>query len=395
MVIENHPDSMVVVSSVGKFHAFNLAEELDKRSLLHSFYTCYAHQKNQLFRHFTKRVDKEIINPDKIRTCLPIAVSKTIAPRFNKWDDIFDDWVARKLTFDDSAQLFIGWSSSSLRSLRKAKANGLKCLIERGSSHILTHQTILEEEYGLCGIANPGIPQITIDKELEEYDACDFIVVPSQWAQQSFLDRGFSAEKVWVNNLGASPYFQPKPPQKEDPRPFRILYAGPLHVRKGLVYLFDAINELNLPSDKFEVWFVGQVSQEIEGPISKFRQQNWRFFGHQNHYELASLINQCDVAIQPSVEEGLSMVIPQCLSCGIPVIATTNTGGADIIEEGRNGFIIPIRDANAIKNKIEVLYNEATLLHKMKAYAAKHASENLSWDKYGDRYSQFIDKIIG
>ena len=96
----------------------------------------------------------------------------------------------------------------------------------------------------------------------------------------------------------------------------------------------------------------------------------------------------------PSLQDGFGMVINQILACGIPVIATENTGGPDIIDEGINGFIVPIRDPDKIGEKINLLFSDSGLLAKMKEEAAFTVKKNFSWSDYGNRYAIFLNNII-
>ena len=59
------------------------------------------------------------------------------------------------------------------------------------------------------------------------------------------------------------------------------------------------------------------------------------------------------------------MVTVQAMACGLPVICTTNAGAADIIREGRDGFILPIRDVDAIKEKILYFYENPEAVRDM------------------------------
>ena len=58
------------------------------------------------------------------------------------------------------------------------------------------------------------------------------------------------------------------------------------------------------------------------------------------------------------------MVIPQAMACGLPVITTKNTGGSEIIDNDKDGFVIPIRSKN-FKRKITFLYNNPSKCLKM------------------------------
>ena len=90
------------------------------------------------------------------------------------------------------------------------------------------------------------------------------------------------------------------------------------------------------------------------------------------------------------------MVIIQAMACGLPVICTTNTGGEDIVRSGKEGFIIPIRDTDALKEKILYLYENSEICKEMGQLAKERVSEGFTWDDYGDRIiAKFHDVLKG
>lgn len=169
---------MTIISCITKFHAFALAEQLDKRNLLSSFYTSFAYQKNSFFRLFTNRIDKEQINRSYIQTRIPIAIGSKLYNNDFFWMEKFDQWVSNKLKQEKNYSTFIGWSGMSLHAIRQAKNEGKVTILERGSSHILYQNKILNEEYRKFGI-NYQINRSVIKKELKEYEEADYIAVPS------------------------------------------------------------------------------------------------------------------------------------------------------------------------------------------------------------------------
>jgi glycosyltransferase involved in cell wall biosynthesis len=88
------------------------------------------------------------------------------------------------------------------------------------------------------------------------------------------------------------------------------------------------------------------------------------------------------------------MVIPQIMGCGIPVIASTHSGGSNIIFDGVNGFIVPIRDPAAIAKKIEFLFFQPDSLKLMKEKAGSSVRTGFTWNDYGDRYARFLEEIL-
>jgi glycosyltransferase involved in cell wall biosynthesis len=383
---------VVTISCSGKFHAFNLAEQLERQGMLDDFFTTYAYRKNTLMRRFAGRVDKEEVPVRKTHTALPVAVLMKTWYQPHLWNELFDRWVAMKLKSQDDGGVFIGWSGMSLHSLRRAKALGMTAIVERGSAHIRYQDRILHEEYKKFGIRFSIDPR-TVEKELKEYEEADFISIPSIFAKKSFLEYGVPSRKLILNNYGTSAFFHPVPVEEEK-RVFRVVYLGSLTIQKGMIYLFQALQRLKISPEKIEAWFIGKVDDEIKSTVEKYAQPNWKFFGHVNHYDLPGYLSQCDVGVIASVQDGFGMVIPQMMGCGLPVIASTNTAGEDVIEDGKNGFIVPIRDAGAIADNLQLLYDNPEKLAKMKASAAADIQQrSLSWNDYGERYAGFLRSL--
>jgi glycosyltransferase involved in cell wall biosynthesis len=383
----------VIVSCSGKFHAFALAEQLQKHESLCNFFTAFAYQKDKWLRNIVKRIDKEIIDSDRILTNVCIAAKIKLNKDIYKTNDDFDKWVASQLHKYKDADVFIGWSGMSLHSIKIAKQLGMKTILERGSSHIVYQDEILHEEYKNFKI-DFHVDSRVIAKELKEYEMADFISIPSNFVKGSFLQNGIRESKLIQNPYGSSSFFKPSTVSTTKNK-FRILYLGSITIRKGLIYLFQALNNLTIQQENFDVFFIGSIDQNMKDTVKQFRKPNWKFFGHINHYELANYISQCDVAIHSSIEEGLSMVIPQILNCGIPMIVTSNSGGEDVVKEGVTGYVIPIRDSMAISEKIQILYNNNKLLDEMKCNLKVNGVKGFSWDDYGNRYiSNIRNKII-
>lgn len=383
---------MIKVSCVGKLHSFNLSEQLVKREMLSTIYTSYAYQKNFFFRNFVNRLDKENIPKALIKTNILIAILQKLIRDNFVVNELFDYWVMIQLKLDNNYSILIAWSGMSLNSLRYAKKRGKIVILERGSTHISFQNKILKEEYKKNNIDFEIDPRV-MKKEISEYLEADFISIPSSFVKQTFINEGINENKLIVNPYGASSFFK-KNNITSQKKKFRILYLGVISIRKGFDYFYEAIKMLDIEIENFEVWVIGTVAEEMKIKIDKIKENNIFFLGHINHYELPKYISECDIAIQPSIEEGLSMVVLQLLSCGVPVIASYNTGASDLIVDNYNGFVVPCMSSISIKNKIEVLYNDQNLLHDMQMNAETSVKNGFTWEDYGNRYINFISSIL-
>jgi len=377
---------IINVASFGYFGHF-LAREMQDLGYLGLFYT-------NLPASRAYGISKKHLRSNPI-TAAPYVAGKIgmhRLARYLNWSSIelFDRWVASQMT---SCDIFHCFSAFGRKAHQVARDKyGAMTVVERGSSHIGFQDDILREEYGRWGISYPGIDPRVIEKEQYEYNECDYITVQSSFAERTFIARGISAQKLVKLPLGVDlNMFHPVP--KED-NVFRVLYAGTISLRKGSLYLLAALQDLRL--NNFEFMFNGHVSDEIKNLILPYA-NCIRSVGTRPFDQLYKLYSQASVFVLPTIEDGFAKVITEAMACGVPVIATTNCGAEDVLTDGKEGFIVPIRDPEAIREKIEFLYENPDFRDQMAAAALDKAKTLLSlsshgtraFEAYSTRYKQF------
>lgn len=383
----------VIVSCLGKFHAFALCEQLERLDALDCFFTSYSSIKNPIAKYFVARKDKEKISKNLIRTNLLIAAGVKLYKNAFFWNEFYDRWVARKIR-SSSANIFIGWSGMSKHSILAAKKKGMVTILHRGSSHIVYQNEILNQEYKKFG-QYFEISKDKIQKEIEEYHLCDYISVPSSFAYHSFINKGIAKNKMITLNYGVGSSFQLGEMNHVDKQndEFTILYMGKVSLQKGVTYLIDAIIQMRDKGYKINGLFIGGIDPFMEHELSKRNTTGIKFLGHINHYSLPKYIVKANVAVIPSLQDGFAKVVPQIMACGLPVIVSQNTGAFDLIKEGENGYIVPIRDTQAIIDKLKILYDNPEKLDSMQAYL-KNNQFDMSWDSYGLKYHEILKSLL-
>ncbi|MBL8295417.1 MAG: glycosyltransferase family 4 protein [Bryobacterales bacterium] len=167
-----------------------------------------------------------------------------------------------------------------------------------------------------------------------------------------------------------------------------------MSIRKGLHYLLQAFQELDLPDA--ELWLVGPPTAETELLLKKYRSQRIVLRGTFPQAELRREYARASVFCLPSIEEGFAMVITQAMACAVPVIASENTTGTDLIREGVDGYVIPIRDVEALKQRVMTLYRDPERRREMGRNARRRIETAGTWDHYGtrleDEYRRLIEK---
>lgn len=376
----------VNISVVGRFHAFDLAKQMQKHNVLNKLITTYP-------KFFTRKWD---IPSEKIASELHLELLNRYKSKIPFISDnhinmfLKERHDRRSIKYLDNIDVFIGWENVSLKSIVEAKKRGIVTILEKGSAHKTFFIKNQIEEYALKNQIY-DTSYLSWGKDLVEYELVDYISIPSSFVKRTFIERGIPEEKLIVNPYGVD-LEQFKQVQKED-NIFRIIYAGGLTFHKGSHYLLQAFSELNLPN--CELWHLGSISEEIKPYIAKYQNENIKFLGHKPQDELYKYYSQGSVFVFPSLSDGFGMVLLQAMACGLPLICTTNTGGEDLItKDGEEGFVIPIKDVEALKEKILYLYENQDICKIMGEKAKKRVEENFTWDDYGDRYMVNIKRAL-
>ena len=377
----------------GRFHAFNLAEQLNYKGYLSQLITSYP--KFYIKKNFN-------ISSDKVKTIISKEIFSRIISK-NKYlnkmlniDDFlinyFDKFASKKLDLNN-LNILVGWSSFSLESFKKVQNSTCIKILERGSTHIEFQHDILKEEYKLHGI-KPKLPSKEIIlKEIKEYTMADYICVPSEFVKRTFINKGFNEEKIIKIPYGVDLKNFYKFKDKINKKMFRIICVGTVSIRKGALYLLKAFEELNLYNS--ELLMIGNIDDDIYPLIKKYyKNKNINFIKPIKQNKLINFYNSSDLFITCSIEEGLSMVQAQAMACGLPVVCTTNTGGDEIIDQNKSGYILPIRNIDILKEKINYFYNNPEIRIAMGKNALEKANNFLSWENYGKKMIKFYNTIL-
>jgi len=363
----------VGIATSTRFHIFDLAREMERLGHLQNLYTGYPRSQVDVAPRSKVRSFPWFVTGAALAARLHIATPGWFRPIEAA---SFDSWVARNL---EPCDVFHALSSYAIESHRAARERyGALTVCDRGCSHMLFQQEIMREECARRGFsASLAHPRI-IERELAEYETCDLITIPSRFSWRSFIAKGVPESKLRLNSYGVDiEAFRPVPKQDDV---FRVLFVGHLSARKGLTYLLEAVKPLRLP--KFELWLIGSKVAETPAILSG-NEALFRYLGVMPRTELYKYYSQGSVLVLPSIEEGLAMVMAQAMACGVPVIGTTNTGAEDLFTDGVEGFIVPIRDPEAIRAKIVELYEHPEQREAMGRAALARVQSLGGWDSYG------------
>ena len=216
-------------------------------------------------------------------------------------------------------------------------------------------------------------------------------VVASRYTAQTLAEHGVPVESIHVVPYGVDcgrfrKRLRPPPPKQK----FKVVFIGSIIQRKGLSYLLEAIRMLGSKNIRILLCGRGLIDKRL---LSQYSDLDLEVkFGLPVH-RLVEEIHQSDLFALPSLSEGFAHVILEAMSCGLPVISTVNTCAPDVIEEGEHGFIVPIRMAEAIAEKLAWGLSHRADLAAMGEQAAMQA-ELFTWDRFRRGVREAYQKML-
>ena len=379
----------IVQAVFGVFHHFELARELHRRGHLEKIYSTWP----------WARLKREGLPHEKVETFPWLHTPDFLLHRIGlnpRWlsDNLgyqtaltFDRWTDRRLPACDA---LIAISGAGLKTGQHLQARGGKFICDRGSTH-QRYQAEMNREEGLrWGLDTNTSDSRDTAREEQIYDVADAITVPSTYSLQSFVEMGVPRSKMHLIPYGVR---LESFARVADPAPdtFEVIYIGAVNIYKGFPYLLEAFAKLRHPKKRLRM--VGLVADEMRPLLEKLPRENVEFLGHVPQLQLKELLSRSHVLVLPSIDDGFGMVMNQAMACGCPVIASTHTGAPDLLTEGQDGFLVPIRDSEAILNRLQQLADDPALQREMGANALAKVKTAGGWEQYGDTWERLLQRL--
>jgi glycosyltransferase involved in cell wall biosynthesis len=378
----------------GVFHHFALARELERRGHLQKIYSTWP----------MTRLKREGLPADRVETFPWIHTPETVLSRYGllpRWlsDDLgvwnavqFDEWTVRRIPPDTDALVAI--AGAGLKTGRIVQQRGGRFVCDRGSTHQRYQEQIVSAEYKRWGVDLPVSDIRDTVREEDIYEMADAITVPSTFAARSYVEMGISLEKLHVIPYGAALSKTVSDGQRySQGQSFDVLFAGGVSLRKGVPYLLQAFANLKHPLKLLRL--AGHVEPCMKQVLNKMPLDRVEILGSVPRDQLTRLMLESDVLVLPSIEDGFGLVMAEAMASGCPVISSTNTGGGDLYTDGIEGFIVPIRDSEAIRERLLMLADDPELRSRMGEAALQRVSTLGGWSDYGDRWEQLLRQLTG
>jgi alpha-maltose-1-phosphate synthase len=379
----------IMISSPTRFHLHDLAAELTRLGCAVTTLTAGTR------RSLPAELHASAYSAPWLGSLIAVSrlVSVTAFQRHVDWltINLYDRWASRHVEDND---IVVALSGRGLDTLKRAQLKGALAVCDRGSTHIEHQDAVLRQEYARWGIPFEGLDPRGITRELEEYAAADIVIVPSRFAADTYLSRGLAPAKIAVVPYGIdlTPYASLR--RGPEGSGFRLLFVGRLSLQKGLPYVLEAAGQLSREIEGFQLWLVGGMDKDVRRFVEQSASVVVR--GHMSRTELLQVYGGASSFVMPSLQEGMATVLLEAMAAGLPVVATAESGASDLIENGREGFIVAPRSPEAIIDSVMKLYLEPELRSAMGAAGRSRAEQFGSLPAYASRamaaYQRALEK---
>jgi starch synthase len=307
--------------------------------------------------------------------------------------DTLDRRVAERIANRLTSKAVYAYDGGAIATFYAARGRGIKCIYEHPIVHWRLVRQYQEEEAELSPEWAPTLGALDDSAEKlrrkdEELALADVIVTPSTFARESLaLAAGISAP------IHTIPYGTtrnvPLASRPASKGKLRVIYVGALTQAKGLGYLLEAASRLR---SAISLTLVGRRVAETAPTASALEEHRWS--PSLAHSDLLDLMREHDVLVLPSLHEGFGLVLTEAMSQGLVVIATRHTAAPDLLTDNVEGFLIPIRSAEAIEEKLVQLERDRERLGEMQK-AAQEKARGQSWEIYRQRLARLAREVVG
>jgi len=276
------------------------------------------------------------------------------------------------------------WPLGSLRTLKTAARLGIPTVLERPNAHTRFAYEVVRKECEKLGVVlSPGHehaykPRV-LAKEEAEYDAAFRLLCPSDFVVQTFLDQGFSRERLTRDQYGYDESVYHSGQQvRDDRRGLTMLFVGGCAPRKGLHYALQAW--LRSPASRNGKFIVAGafVPGYAEKLSSMLAHPSVEVLGHRS--DVPELMRRSDLLVLPSVEEGSALVTSEARASGC-VLLVSDAAGA-ICRHMENALVHRVGDVDQLTEHLTLLDANRDLLEKLRG-ASLNTADEITWKAAG------------
>jgi glycosyltransferase involved in cell wall biosynthesis len=279
-----------------------------------------------------------------------------LSPAWRMWRASveFDLYATRRLPVGAHLIGFNGTSAAQFRAAGRARLASLS-LVSANPHYrrVISQHALAYRQYPIERPWSSGL----LRRNLSEYARAERIYVSCEYVRESFIEEGFSEERLALFPLTPHPRFTPAQEPSRSAT-FDIVYMGALTVDKGVPLLVSAVRRL-AHSDLRLVLVGGWGTRPMRRFIEAACKLDPRVTVSPG--DALGRLRSARLYVHPSYLDGFGYAPAEALACGLPVIVSEDTGMKEVLEQGRNGLVVPTGDLDALTEAIDAAYRSEVL----------------------------------
>lgn len=183
-----------------------------------------------------------------------------------------------------------------------------------------------------------------------------------------------------------------------DSETLKVVFTARMVKEKGVIELIEAAERLRKAYEgRLEFWLCGRLAVNADA-VSKEelerrcdgRYIKWLDF----QKDIKSILEQCHIMAFPSYyREGVPKSLIDACAVGRPIVTTNSIGCKDVVDDGVNGFLVPVRDSEALARKLRILIEDKELRVRMGKAARQKAEQEFDLEKVIKKHLEIYNRL--
>ena len=411
----------IIVAHPGRQHSYRVATALKEAGMLYKYATTVYNKQSSLlmrilkfflnrenFARASRRVCPLLIDEDVIQFCELDALIHLALIRIDfthKLSGAYGRYISKKFQrrlanyiIKEKINAVISYDTNSeiLFSILREKAPEVVRIMDNAhpNRHFLYHDyqsnwkcvEEFERTLSACGY----LTDLQVAKSFgDEVKLANYHIVASSYSQRALLFEGIQEKKIWKVPYGVDQNKFIESNRIFEKGRLNILFLGEVNQRKGIRQFLETAKQIS--SDQIRFNIVGCGENHCPDLYTSYKSYA-NFKGYVSYEELLNQLSINHVFLFPTMGEGFGLVLLEAMAAGMPVITTNNCAGSDIVDEGENGFIVPVGSVTEIVERLLFLLENPDELKKMSENAREKA-RLYTWERYNSNIVSMVKSL--
>jgi glycosyltransferase involved in cell wall biosynthesis len=186
--------------------------------------------------------------------------------------------------------------------------------------------------------------------------------------------------------------------QRETDGPVHLLYVGRFNVFKNVETLVEAVGKLaQMDVGEFELKLVGEGERRpvLERMVSELGlTRRIHFVGWVARDHIADYYRRADIFVTATTWEGMPNTVLEAMACGLPIVGTQASGLQELVHDGVNGYLVPIKDPDALAEALARLIDNGYERRRMGRQSRKLAEREFAWEYIAEQYVRVYERVM-